>query len=248
MSTRQTVLVLGGTGRTGGRVLAQLLGRGVEVRALVRSAGKIPTDVAGDDKLELVEADLLSLGDDELQGLLQGCDALVSCLGHVISFRGIMGPPYDLVTRMTIRLCRAIEAVQPEKPIKFVLMSSVSVNRPGGADTRRGRFERAFVWLIRALIPPARDNQRAADFLVQRIGDDDPFVAWTAVRPDTLLDGDVSAYTSHEALVDTLFAPGNTNMANVAHFMCELVTQPQTWTAWKGKLPVIINTSPTKAT
>lgn len=35
--------------------------------------------------------------------------------------------------------------------------------------------------------------------------------------------------------------PGSTNMANVAHFMCELVTNPKAWEAWKGKLPVIIN-------
>ncbi len=30
-------------------------------------------------------------------------------------------------------------------------------------------------------------------------------------------------------------------MANVAHFMCELVTNPTTWDGWKGKLPVIVN-------
>jgi ferritin-like protein len=30
-------------------------------------------------------------------------------------------------------------------------------------------------------------------------------------------------------------------MANVAHFMCELVTNPETWTDWKGKLPVVVN-------
>ena len=33
-----TVLLLGGTGRTGGRALQQLLARGVSVRAIVRSA------------------------------------------------------------------------------------------------------------------------------------------------------------------------------------------------------------------
>jgi hypothetical protein len=30
-------------------------------------------------------------------------------------------------------------------------------------------------------------------------------------------------------------------MANVAHWMCELVTNPKAWDEWKGKLPVIIN-------
>ena len=64
---------------------------------------------------------------------------------------------------------------------------------------------------------------------------------WVVVRPDTLLEGDVSEYTLHEGLVSSLFAPDSTNMANVAHFMCELVTNPKTWADWKGKLPVIVN-------
>jgi hypothetical protein len=32
-------------------------------------------------------------------------------------------------------------------------------------------------------------------------------------------------------------------MANVAHFMCELVTNPKVWAHWKNKLPVIVNAS-----
>ena len=42
----RTVLLVGGTGRTGGRVLQQLLGRGVSVRAIVRSAERLPAGVA----------------------------------------------------------------------------------------------------------------------------------------------------------------------------------------------------------
>ena len=38
MTAEKTVLVVGGTGRTGGRVVQQLLDRGVNVRAIVRSA------------------------------------------------------------------------------------------------------------------------------------------------------------------------------------------------------------------
>jgi len=28
---------------------------------------------------------------------------------------------------------------------------------------------------------------------------------------------------------------------NVAHFMCEWITNPETWNDWKGRLPVIID-------
>jgi hypothetical protein len=95
--------------------------------------------------------------------------------------------------------------------------------------------------MIRAVIPPAKDNQRAADFLSADIGTANPFVEWVAVRPDTLVEGDVSEYTLHEGLVNSLFAPAKTNMANVAHLMAELATNSKEWDDWKGRLPVIIN-------
>ena len=63
---------------------------------------------------------------------------------------------------------------------------------------------------------------------------------WVAVRPDTLLEGDVSEYALHEGLVSSLFKPDSTNMANVAHFMCELVTD-RALGDWQGKLPVVVN-------
>lgn len=243
MPTQQTVLLVGGTGRTGGRVLQQLLDRCLTVRAIVRSSAKLPPGATGNPNLTVVEASLLSLRDQELQQHLRGCDAVISCLGHVLSLKGIFGSPRDLVTRATTRLCRGVEALQPPAPVKFILMSSVSVNRPGGLDTRRGSFERAFLRLLCGLLPPAKDNQRAADFLLAKVGRNNAFVQWAVVRPDSLLPGDVSEYTSHEGLVNSLFAPGSTSRANVAHFMCELVTNPKTWAGWKGKLPVVVNTS-----
>ncbi len=244
MPAQQTVLLVGGTGRTGRRVLEQLLGRGIDVRAIVRSAEKLRAGVAERPGLSVVEADLLALSDEELLRHVRGCDAVVSCLGHTISLRGVLGPPRDLVTQATARLCRAIQASRPAQPVKFILMSTVSVNRPGSQDTRRGRFERAVLWTLRGLVPPARDNQRAADFLHDVIEASDPYVQWVAVRPDTLQEGDVTEYALHQGLVDSLFRPGETNMANVAHFMCELATDPEAWAAWRGRLPVIVNVSP----
>lgn len=242
MPTQQTVLLVGATGRTGQRALKQLLDRNIRVRAIVRSAKRLPSEVAGNANLTVIEADLLSLRDEELQQHLAGCDAVISCLGHNISFRGVFGPPHDLVTRAVQHLCQGIEALKPSTPVKFILMSSVSVNRPNRLDTRRGSFERVFLWLLCGVLPPAKDNQRAADFLIEKIGPNNAFVQWAALRPDSLLEGEVSEYTLHEGLVDSLFKAGSTNMANVAHFMCELVANPKTWADWKGKLPVVVNT------
>ena len=77
MPAQQTVLLVGGTGRTGGRVLEQLLGRGVRVRAIVRSAAKLPSHVAKDPGLTVFEAGLLSLSDEDLEGHVRGCDAVI---------------------------------------------------------------------------------------------------------------------------------------------------------------------------
>ncbi len=241
MSKEHTALLLGATGCTGERVLEQLLSRGVNVRAVVRAAGRLPAGVAANPALTVIEAELLSLSDDELRRHVAGCDAVISCLGHVINLKGVFGPPRDLVTRAVSRICGAVEALRPAEPVGLVLMSSVSVNQPGRLATRRGGLERAALWALRGAVPPARDNQSAADFLHGVIGTDDPFVRWVTVRPDTLLKGDVSEYVLHEGLVSSLVRPDSTNMANVAHFMCELVEDPALFDNWAGKMPVIVN-------
>lgn len=244
MPTPQTVLLLGGTGRTGQRVLENLLSRGVSVRVIVRSAHRLPTPAARNPNLAVTEASLLSLSDGDLQRHVCGCDAVISCLGHVLSFAGIFLPPRDLVTKATTRLCGAIEAVRPSRPVKLILMSSVSVNHPGGLDTRRGAFEKLVLWILRGLVPPAGDNQLAANVLYRYIGTSNPFVQWTVIRPDTLLEGDPSEYVLHQDLASSLFAPATTSMANIAHLICELLTDSQAWDHWKGKLPVIVNVKP----
>jgi uncharacterized protein YbjT (DUF2867 family) len=224
--------------------LQQLLGRGIHVRAAVRSAERLPAGVADDPRLAVVEADLLSMSDEQVREQIDGCDVVISCLGHTISAQGVFGRPRDLVARSVERVYRATRELRPAQPVRIILMSTVSVNRPGGRETRRGRFERACLWLLRGLVPPARDNQRAADFLQDVVEATDPHAQWVVVRPDTLKEGDVTGYVLHEGLVDSLFRPGETRRANVADFMCRLATDAEAWAAWRGKLPVIVNASP----
>src|SRR5512140_2506474 len=106
MRRQLRVLLVGGTGRTGLRVLEELLGRGVQVRAIVRSQGRLPDRLTADAGLSVMEANLLSLGEEDLLAQVRGCDAVLSCLGHTINLTGIFGPPRDLVTRATKRLCQ----------------------------------------------------------------------------------------------------------------------------------------------
>jgi nucleoside-diphosphate-sugar epimerase len=238
-SVATSVLLLGGTGRVGRLVLAKLLDRGVEVRAVVRSAARLPQYVAGAPRPTVVDADLLSMPSQDVLELVRGCDAAVCCLGHTTSIRGIFGPPFDLVTRSIERVCQAAQELKPATPLRLALLSSVSVNQPGRLEARRGPGERAFLAAIRALVPPARDNQVAADFLVRRIGQDSPSVSWAAIRPDTLVEGVASGYALSGSLVDGLFKPGRSTMSNVAAFIADLVTDAHVWDEWAGKMPVV---------
>lgn len=235
------VLVLGGNGRTGRHVIERLLQCGCLVRAIVRSARALPPTWLVHPAVTLVTAELLSLRDEELQRLVRDCDAVVSCLGHDISWRGVFGPPFDLVTRATEKVRSAIVANSAGKPVRFVLMSSVSVNHPEKREAGRTLLGRIFLAVVRGVIPPARDNQRAAEFLQRRIGCADRHVEWVAVRPDTLGQGEVSPYAIHDHPVDSVFAAGHTQRSNIAHFMSELLTNGATWARWRGKFPVVVD-------
>lgn len=248
MDAKRHVLVLGATGRTGGRVVGQLLKRGVAVRAIVRSADRLPADVAGHALLEVVEADLLTMPTTDLVAHLDRCDAVISCLGHTISIRGVLGPPHDLVRHALHQVRAAIEASPPPAPVRLIMMGSVSVNQPKRADSRRGAGQRAFLSALRLVLPPSRDSQRAADFLAHDVGPADPHLQWVVVRPDTLKEGDVSEYVVHDAIVSSLFRPDHTRMANVAHFMGDLVTDDTTWDRWRSRMPVVVDVEPAEQT
>ena len=75
------------------------------------------------------------------------------------------------------------------------------------------------------------------------IGQDDPAVAWVAVRPDTLVDEDrVSDLEVHPSPVrDPIFNAGRTSRINVGSFMADLITDDELWARWKGQMPVIYN-------
>ncbi len=235
------VVLLGATGRTGGRVLRQVLERGVAVRAIVRSAARLPPGAVADARLTVVEADLASMPAEALRRHVEGRSAVICCLGHTVSLRGLFGPPRDLVEGAVRAVCEAAASLRPATPLRLILMSSVSVHRPARADVRRGAGERAFVRVLRALLPPARDNQRAADALASDVGAEHPFVEWVVVRPDSLSEGDPSAYRTHEGIVSSLFRADGTRFANVAHFMVELAIEEAAWRRWRGQMPVIVD-------
>jgi hypothetical protein len=190
----------------------------------------------------VIHASILGLSDAEIAGHVSGCDALASCLGHNLSFKGMLGSPRRLVTDATRRLCRAVKANNPKEPVKFVLMNTAG-NSNRDLNERISFGHACVIWLLRLLLPPHADNEQAADYLRTEIGQNDEAIEWVAVRPDTLIDeSEVTEYTAHPSPVrSAIFDAGSTSRINVGHFMAELITNDDTWNAWKGRMPVIYN-------
>jgi len=237
-----TILVVGASGATGRLLVEQLLNRGQSVRAVVRSLDMLPEVLKNHDHLSVICASVLNLSDAEMAQHVNGCTAVASCLGHNLNWNGIYGHPRRLVADATRRLCNAIKANKAEKPTKFVLMNTAG---NGNRDLREpiSFGQRCVIGLLRLLLPPHVDNEKAADYLRTNVGQDDKAIKWAAVRPDTLINEDnVTEYEVRPSPTrSAIFNAGSTSRINVAHFMADLVTDDDTWNRWKGRMPVIYN-------
>ena len=237
-----TILVVGASGATGRLLVEQLLNRGQNVKVIVRSSEKLPEFLNTHDNLSVICASVLGLSDAEMVQHVNGCDAVASCLGHNMNWKGLYGSPRRLVTDATRRLCNAIKTNKSEKPTKYVLMNTTgNSNRDLHEPISFG--QRCVIGLLRLLLPPHVDNEKAADYLRTNIGQNDRVVEWVAVRPDSLIDED--NVTEYEVLPSpiksAIFDSGRTSRINVGHFMTDLITEDNTWNKWKGQMPVIYN-------
>jgi len=234
-----TVLLLGATGATGRLLAEQLLARGLHVRAVVRAPERLPEGLRASDHLQVVAAGILDLSDPELVDLVRGCEAVVSCLGHNLTWRGVFGHPRRLVTEAVRRLCLAVRAHSPESPVLFALMSTAGIRNRDLTETT-SPAERCVTGLLRLLLPPYSDSEGAAEVLRTTA---EVSLEWVVVRPDTLAnEPEVTEYEVFPSPTrSALFNPGKTSRANVAHFMADLVTDDSVWGGWRGQMPVIYN-------
>jgi nucleoside-diphosphate-sugar epimerase len=236
------ILVVGASGATGKHLVQQLLDTGHTVKAVVRPSAKLPEAWNASSKLILVRAEVAEMGIDEMANIIKECRAVASCLGHNLTLKGIIGKPRQLVTNTVQLICDAIIKNSPEKPIRFVLMNTAG-NRNRDLKEPISHGERIVIGLLRLLLPPHVDNEKAADYLRVHIGQKNQMVEWVAVRPDSLIDKD--EVTDYKVFASTtrsaLFNPGKTSRINVGHFMARLITDNSTWKQWKGKMPVIYN-------
>jgi hypothetical protein len=120
---------------------------------------------------------------------------------------------------------------------------NTSGNRNRDLDEPISFGQKFVIGLLRLLLPPHVDNEKAADYLRTKIGQDDTMVEWAAVRPDNLIDEpNVTDYDVHPSPIrSAIFNAGKVSRINVAHFMANLISDDDIWQKWKGQMPVVYN-------
>ena len=231
------VLVLGATGQTGFHVVNQFLDNNIQVKAIVRNAEKFE-EIQSDENLEIYVESILEVEDKFLKELLADVDVVISCLGHNISLKGMFGKPHYLVTDAINKI---VINSSDKNPKKIILMNTTACLN----TKQKEKFtfgESIVMGIMRSLLPPQRDNDRALKYLEENIGEDN-VLEWIAVRPDTLIADD--QVTEYEIFASPqrspIFNAGKTSRINVAHFFMKLISNEELWNEWKYKTPVIYN-------
>lgn len=236
-----TILVVGASGATGIRLVEELLNREQYVKVIVRSPEKLPDTIKNHERLSVISASVLELSDEEMQQHVSGCSAVASCLGHNPTFKGIFGKPRRLVTETTQRLCAAVKANKSEVSTKYVLMNTVA-NRNRDLNEPISFAQKCIIVLLRLVLPPHPDNEKAAEHLRTHIGQNDNDIEWAAVRPSSLIDAEsASEIEVYPSPMRSIFKDGQISRINVGHFMADLITNNDIWNKWKGQMPVVYN-------
>lgn len=233
-------LVLGASGATGKLLVEQLLNLKQDVKVIVRPTSKIPDNWKNNEKVSIIIAEISDITIDEMAAHIKDCQAIACCLGHNLNLKGIFGKPRRLVADAVELTCSAIKKYNPSEPFRFVLMNTTG-NKNRDLNEAESFLQKLVMCLLRLLVPPQVDNEKAADFLRLNIGQKNVLMEWVVVRPDTLINQDeVSEYELFASPIrSAVFNPGKTSRFNVGHFMAKLLNDKNLWEQWKGQMPAI---------
>ncbi|MEZ0370335.1 MAG: NAD(P)-dependent oxidoreductase [Candidatus Sericytochromatia bacterium] len=195
------ILVFGGTGRVGSRVLSYAAEAGHQVRAYVRDRGRLPV-IAG---LEVVEGDIED--DEEIALALKGCDAVVSALG----VRSITQP----ITLLSDTAVLLTMLMAEHGPRRLVWVAGAGILQ---ADVER--LKKQEPGFPPFLAPISDEHERVWRILA------DSELEWTLVCPPTMIE---RVRTAHYRLEANHHPPGGQQISfeDVADFIVRELEEPQ---------------------
>ncbi|XP_063070831.1 flavin reductase (NADPH)-like [Engraulis encrasicolus] len=166
------IAVLGASGRTGQYLVKQAIDKGYGVTAVVRDPGKVGVS---HDRLKVVKGDVFS--EASLRPLLQGHDAVLSCLGFPIS-------PVFGVTGYTGSMRAVVRAMQGAGVNRLITMTSWYTD-----PTSLTGVAVLFRLFLLTTIQSVLSNMHEMEHTLKKIHNID----WTVVRPPGLRDEPATA-------------------------------------------------------
>jgi uncharacterized protein YbjT (DUF2867 family) len=167
----RSVLVLGGTGRTGQRVVHHALDRDMRVHALVRDPRRLPIAA---DRLTVVTG--TPTDGTDVRAAMTGCSAVLSALGVSRAsswpWAASTSPPNFMATSIATTL----------HAMKDLGLTRIIVVSAGGVGDSAGDMPPLFRWLVvHSRIGEAYQGHEDQERLLRESGLD-----WTALRPSML--------------------------------------------------------------
>ena len=81
------VLVVGASGATGKLLVQQLLQQNIKVIVIVRATSELAQTSDVQPNLVIINATIYDMIEADLTAHVEGCDAVLSCLGHNLTFK-----------------------------------------------------------------------------------------------------------------------------------------------------------------
>lgn len=212
MYTNIKIAVLGGGGRTGKYLIAQLIEKGYHINVLLR---KPETFQIKSPLIKIIEGDALDF--TAISKLINGCQAVISTIGQ--------RPGEPLVAEQaTENVLRAMTTFGVKR---YLLVAGINIDTP--FDKKGHKTIIATNWMKSNYPEIQEDRQRAYNLLV------DSAINWTLVRVPIIefdnAQGDVVVHLN-DCLGDKI------NAGNIAKFLIERLFED----SYNNKAPFIHNT------
>lgn len=198
MTSLNTVALIGGTGKAGQYVLNYLLAQNISVKLLHRNPDTLQV---AHPLLRVVKGDARNAAD--IQQLLVGCTAVISCLGQPAGEQPIFSTASTNV----------LSAMKENAIGRYILLAGLNVDTP--TDQKGPQTQAATNWMKQHYPATCADRQAEYEQLAQSDAD------WTLVRIPMLIQTDELSDT----IIDLKDCPGQQiSSASLAKFLTDQLT------------------------